>query len=127
MQYEKVNTAPSHFLKTFYPSIFSPSVIKNKEYVANLKDDQQTILLAGGPYSTKTLNFHTIKQAAGEPVTMSQISTAGAKSDLLLKLHGLFMLMAWLGCAGAGMIMARYFKQTWKVGKYRKILIFTMN
>ena len=90
-------------------------MIKSKDFSVNLKDDQQTILLAGGPYSTNSLGFHTMKLAAGEPVSLSQVSVAGAKSDLRVKLHGLFMLMAWLGCAGAGIIMARYFKQTWKV------------
>jgi len=98
-----------------YCSMKSPSMIQSKDFSVNLKDDQQTILLAGGPYSTKSLGFHAMKLAAGEPVSLSQVSVAGAKSDLLVKLHGLFMLMAWLGCAGAGIIMARYFKQTWKV------------
>jgi len=97
-----------------YCSMKSPSVIKSNEYSVNLKDEQQTILLAGGPYSTNTLNFHTMKVAAGSPVSLSEVSAAGAKSDLLVKLHGQFMLMAWLGFAGAGLIMARYFKQSWK-------------
>ena len=56
-----------------------------------------------------------MKIAAAEPVSLKNVSTVGLKSDLLVKLHGLFMLVAWLGCAGAGMMMARYFKQTWKV------------
>ena len=56
-----------------------------------------------------------MKIAAAEPVSLKNVSEVGLKSDLLVKLHGLFMLVAWLGCAGAGMMMARYFKQTWKV------------
>ena len=115
MQDKKVRRGPVNILGTNFTSIFSPSIIKSKDYSVNLKDDQQTILLAGGPYSTNTLNFHTMKVAAGSPVSLSEVSAAGAKSDLLVKLHGQFMLMAWLGFAGAGLIMARYFKQSWKV------------
>jgi len=95
-------------------SMKSPPVLRSGSYSVDLLNDEQTILLAGGPYTTASLGFHTMKLPAGEPVLMSRVSSAGAKSDILLKLHGLFMLMAWLGCAGAGMVMARYFKQTWK-------------
>ena len=56
-----------------------------------------------------------MKIAAAEPASLKNVSEVGLRSDLLVKLHGLFMLVAWLGCAGAGMMMARYFKQTWKV------------
>ena len=72
-------------------------------------------MLAGGPYATASLSFHDMKIAAAEPVSLKNVSEVGLRSDLLVKLHGLFMLVAWLGCAGAGMMMARYFKQTWKV------------
>ena len=36
-----------------------------------------------------------------------------AKSDILLRLHGAFMIGAWIGAASLGMMVARYFKQTW--------------
>jgi len=91
----------------------SPSIIKSGEYSVDL-NEKQTILLAGGPYATASLSFHDMKIAAAEPVSLKNVSEVGLKSDLLVKLHGLFMLVAWLGCAGAGMMMARYFKQTWK-------------
>ena len=76
-----------------------------------------TILLAGGAYNGPgSLSYHLAnKLATGEPISLAQVSSVGAKSDLLYRLHGLFMLIGWVGCAGAGMIMARYFKQTWKV------------
>ena len=97
---------------------FSPSLLKSGDYSVDLTE-MQTILLAGGPYAgAGELRFHTKMLAAGEPVLLRLVSSAGAKSDLLVKLHGLFMLVAWLGCAGAGMIMARYFKQTWKVRRF---------
>ena len=33
--------------------------------------------------------------------------------DLLLKCHAVVMVIAWLGCAGSGIILARYYKVVW--------------
>merc|ERR1719369_154587 len=96
-------------------TIKSAGLLNYDGHKADLLNKKFAILPAGGPYvGAGSLGYHTIKNAAAEAVDLAEISNAGAKSDLLVKLHGLFMLMAWLGCAGAGMIMARYFKQTWK-------------
>ena len=95
-------------------------MLKAGSHSADLKS-QFTILLAGGAYSGPgSLGYHNgDKLATGEPVSLGLVSSVGAKSDILFRLHGLFMLCAWVGCAGAGMIMARYFKQTWKVRAFR--------
>lgn len=49
-------------------------------------------------------------------MSLATVGTAAASSKLLLKLHGSFMLLAWLGTASLGILLARYFRQTW-VGK----------
>ena len=36
-----------------------------------------------------------------------------ASSKIALRLHGAFMIFAWIGSASLGMLVARYFKQTW--------------
>jgi len=93
----------------------SSGMLKSGKYSADLLQKSYALLLAGGPYlSTGNLGFHTVKEAADQPKKLELVSNAGSRSNLLFKLHGLFMLIAWIGCAGAGMIMARYFKQTWK-------------
>ncbi|KAL1006697.1 hypothetical protein UPYG_G00075560 [Umbra pygmaea] len=38
---------------------------------------------------------------------------AGSRSHLLLKFHGVFMLVAWMTTVTTGVIVARYFKQDW--------------
>ncbi len=43
------------------------------------------------------------------------VSLVGSSSDLLMRFHGFIMMAAWLGCAGTGIMLARYFKGTWKV------------
>ena len=77
--------------------------------------EKHNLLLAGGSYpSARSLGYHNKdKIASAEPVNLAVLSTVGGRSDLLFRVHGLLMLCAWLGCAGVGMIMARYFKHTW--------------
>lgn len=63
------------------------------------------------------MGFHDLAyEATGAPMSLATVGTAAASSKLLLKLHGSFMLLAWLGTASLGILLARYFRQTW-VGK----------
>ncbi|CAH0714862.1 unnamed protein product, partial [Brenthis ino] len=63
------------------------------------------------------VGFHNLAyEASNAPLALASVGTAAGASKLLLKLHGSFMIIAWLGAASLGIIMARYFKKTW-VGK----------
>ena len=94
--------------------IVTEEVLKAGSQRADLSEDQ-TLLLAGGSYSSGNLNYHnTQKLATSAPVALAQVTRVGGRGDLLFRIHGLLMLTAWLGCAGAGMILARYFKKTWR-------------
>ena len=55
------------------------------------------------------------KIGSGEPSALGLVQAQGSSSKVLLKVHGLAMIAAWIGCAGTGMMIARYFKNTWKV------------
>ena len=78
--------------------------------------EKQNLLLAGGSYSGPGgLSYHLQdKISSSAPVNLALVSLVGGASDLFFRLHGLLMLVAWLGCAGVGMILARYFKKTWR-------------
>ena len=78
--------------------------------------ENQNLLLAGGSYSgAGGISYHNQdKIASSEPVNLALVSLVAGSSDLFFRLHGLLMLCAWLGCAGLGMILARYFKKTWR-------------
>jgi hypothetical protein len=52
------------------------------------------------------------------------VSLVGSSSDLLMRFHGFIMMAAWLGCAGTGIMLARYFKGTWKVNKNNPSFFF---
>lgn len=65
-------------------------------------------LLAGG------VGFHDLTYgASGEAQALADVSSVAAASKILLRLHGAFMLAAWIGAASIGMLLARYYRQTW--------------
>ena len=79
------------------------------------------LLLAGGrapalPPGSLTYHGPRLAQASSEKVQLSRLSHVHIKRDLLLKCHGVVMVIAWLGCAGSGIILARYYKETWSDG-----------
>ncbi|VVC86910.1 unnamed protein product [Leptidea sinapis] len=75
----------------------------------------QTFDLARNKYNLMVVSGDSMK-ATGEPLALSTVGTAAASSKLLLKLHGSFMIAAWIGTASLGILLARYFRKTW-VGK----------
>jgi len=93
-----------------------PQILKADDKSVDL-DTEITLLLAGGPHGSNGVGYHgTNKVAASKPVKLSQVQSVGVQKSYLVELHGLLMLVAWIGCAGTGMLIARYFRKTW-VGK----------
>lgn len=63
------------------------------------------------------VGFHNIgHERTGELVSLASTGSVSGASKILLRLHGCFMVAAWLGAASCGILFARYFRQTW-VGK----------
>ena len=60
------------------------------------------------------MGYHDVGRAAAEDsLSLADVSIVAGSSNLLLRLHGAFMIGAWIGTAGIGILLARYFKQTW--------------
>lgn len=60
------------------------------------------------------MGYHDKGRAAAETrQSLADVSIVSVSSNLLLRLHGAFMIGAWIGAAGIGILLARYFKQTW--------------
>lgn len=60
------------------------------------------------------MSYHDLAFAAsGESKFLADVTSVAAASKLLLRLHGAFMLAAWLGAASVGILLARYYRQTW--------------
>lgn len=57
--------------------------------------------------------MHDISRTVStEPLNFTLVSTLHGASEVLVKIHGAFMVAAWIGAASIGMVLARYFKQT---------------
>lgn len=60
------------------------------------------------------VSYHDLfATSSGQLKALSDVGTFGAASKLYIRLHGAFMIAAWIGCASLGIVLARYFKQTW--------------
>jgi len=60
------------------------------------------------------IDFHNLVYLGTS--TSKRLSDVGewtAATDLLIRLHGALMLASWLGTAAIGMLLARYYRQTW--------------
>ena len=65
-------------------------------------------------FTENSVGYHDIgKVQSAEALSLSVVSVVGGKSKLFLRLHAAFMLTAWIGTASVGILLARYFKQTW--------------
>ncbi|XP_030765696.1 putative ferric-chelate reductase 1 homolog [Sitophilus oryzae] len=72
------------------------------------------LIAAGSSVKPNSVSFHDIVYlASAEPQALADVSALAAKSKLLIRLHGCFMLAAWLGTASIGILLARYYRQTW--------------
>ncbi|XP_066996318.1 putative ferric-chelate reductase 1 homolog [Anabrus simplex] len=71
------------------------------------------LLAAGNLKGDKSLAFHDVYVASAESNYLSDVSGFTAASKLLIRLHGAFMVTAWIGSASLGILLARYFRQTW--------------
>ena len=84
-------------------------------YKYQLAEQSYHLLVATGQFSSRP-SYHGAGMAlpSAEKVDMTRISSVGGRGDLFIKLHGALMVVAWLACAGSGMMLARYFKDTWR-------------
>ena len=84
-------------------------------YSYQLAEKSYHLLVATGQFSSSSAgggpSYHGAGMAlpSSEKVDMTRISSVGGRGDLFIKLHGALMVVAWLACAGTGMILARYF------------------
>lgn len=72
------------------------------------------LLASGSGIRPASVDYHDIVRAASQQsLKLSEVANVAGRSKLLLRLHGAFMITAWIGTASIGILLARYFKQTW--------------
>lgn len=75
------------------------------------------------------MGYHDVgRDATAQPKALAEVANFASTSKVLLRLHGAFMIAAWVGTASLGILIARYYKQTW-VGKslWGKDIWFTVS
>ncbi|XP_044006147.1 putative ferric-chelate reductase 1 homolog isoform X2 [Aphidius gifuensis] len=89
------------------------TIVNNREF--NMENNAYYLLLAIGNKVTKNgIGYHDIlREASSQPKKLSDIGEFTAASDVLIRLHGALMIASWIGTASIGILMARYYKQTW--------------
>ncbi|XP_013791076.2 putative ferric-chelate reductase 1 homolog [Limulus polyphemus] len=90
------------------------TIVRNS--VHDIVKNKYHLLLAKGPASTDGVKSrHSERSVSDNPVNLTQITVvAGGQVPLLIKLHGTFMVVAWIGFVGLSILMARYYKQVWQ-------------
>lgn len=72
------------------------------------------LLATGDNLRDNSVGYHSSSRAAAaQAISLSVVGNISGASVLLLRLHGAFMITAWIGTASIGILLARYFKQTW--------------
>ncbi|EFX80429.1 hypothetical protein DAPPUDRAFT_304120 [Daphnia pulex] len=72
------------------------------------------LLLARGPASNDGIAYHgSEKTVSDRSLKLSETGAVGASKGTLVKLHGIFMVTAWMLAASCGLLLARYYKLTW--------------
>ncbi|KAL1497531.1 hypothetical protein ABEB36_008475 [Hypothenemus hampei] len=72
------------------------------------------LIAAGSSLKQSSVGFHDLTYlASAQSQALADVSALAAKSKLLIRLHGCFMIAAWLGTASVGILLARYYRQTW--------------
>lgn len=64
-------------------------------------------------FTDESVGYHFQRLASSQAILLGEVQYLRGRSVLLFRLHGAFMLVAWIGAASAGILLARYFKQTW--------------
>ncbi|XP_023349675.1 putative ferric-chelate reductase 1 homolog [Eurytemora carolleeae] len=92
------------------------SIVVESE-IWDLEKDKYHIMLALGDVQDYQLQYHNAKTISGSPMGLGQVGLIQAKSRLYIMVHGSFMIGAWICAASVGIMIARYFKQTWTSGQ----------
>ncbi|CRL00019.1 CLUMA_CG013306, isoform A [Clunio marinus] len=78
------------------------------------KQNYFLLLASGSGIRPASVDYHDIvRLSSREALKLSEVTNVEGRSTLLLRLHGAFMITAWIGTASIGILLARYFKQTW--------------
>lgn len=100
---------------TIYCKVEKDSVIDVKGKRFDLVNNKYYLLIASGKsIKSNGVGYHDNgRLPSSNAINLAVVQELGGSSTLLLRLHGAFMICAWIGTTSIGIVLARYFKQTW--------------
>ncbi|XP_076166775.1 putative ferric-chelate reductase 1 homolog isoform X2 [Ptiloglossa arizonensis] len=89
------------------------TVVQGREF--DLVNTPYNLLLAAGKtLKSNGVGFHdTVYDASGGAKSLSDVGGYTTVSNVLIRVHGALMLASWIGTASIGILLARYYRQTW--------------
>lgn len=89
------------------------TVVQGREY--DLVNTPYNLLVAAGKsLRSNGVGFHdTAYEATGGAKLLSDVGGYTTASNILIRVHGALMLASWIGTASIGILLARYYRQTW--------------
>ncbi|XP_015433243.1 PREDICTED: putative ferric-chelate reductase 1 homolog isoform X2 [Dufourea novaeangliae] len=89
------------------------TVVQGREY--DLVNTPYNLLVAAGKsLKSNGVGFHdTVYDASGGAKLLSDVGGYTTASNVLIRVHGALMLASWIGTASIGILLARYYRQTW--------------
>ncbi|KAG7202882.1 hypothetical protein KM043_010030 [Ampulex compressa] len=89
------------------------TVVQGREF--DLVNTPYNLLIAtGSELKANGVGFHDIAyDATGGAKLLSDVGGFTTVSNILIRVHGALMLASWIGTASVGMLLARYYRQTW--------------
>lgn len=99
-----------------YCQVERPTITRVNNVEFDLSKNRYFLLIASGSaLRAATVDYHDINRASSSSaLNLGEISNIAAKSKFLLRLHGSLMVLTWLGSTSIAIVMARYFKLTWR-------------
>ncbi|XP_017300331.1 putative ferric-chelate reductase 1 homolog [Diaphorina citri] len=78
------------------------------------KDQYFLLLASGSSLKDNSVGFHDqVFTSTAQQRLLADVGAFSTATKLYIRLHGAFMIAAWIGAASIGIVMARYYKQTW--------------
>ena len=95
------------------PEKFTFSEPETSEF--NLNEGKLHLLLASGSLSSGRLSYHNSRIASKAPVNLASVLKVEIGQERCFdQIHACLMILAWMGSAASGMLLARYYKKTWR-------------
>lgn len=103
----------------------------------DLSNKKYYLLVAAGYSATgQGVGYHDVTYLpSGSLLSLADVSEVEGASRILIRIHGAFMLAAWIGAVSIGTLLARYYRKTWTdssmcgkdvwFGWHRLLMMFT--